>query len=569
MSVFITFLVKAIVIKAASSEFLYKTESSRNMLLTNLAKFYDKSGPITFQISSNGLGLPTPVLIKISSYLDPNSLNSFSKCSKEASTIEIDTINARLWEFSPYFHFAEDWFNEVMHKLINENFPYNVKLEDDETPDYLSLMTLKYVLNEYSLKNIPKYVYLAILSFFHEIVFEPNSHVPTNEDEWKYFFGQTIQQYNLPLTSEYYYNYLRNIQPSQLPTNTEDLITIFEFLSQKPNIDEQISFFSNENYANLYSPSKILVSNSEMSPEEELDFINELSLYGPMSSKILDCFEKPQVLEAFFEQNLFNTESNTWLIPDLYRLFGFGASDSRLAYILTRNHANRFSLDEFLSLGGPNEIIKYFEEVLRARMPFLIKFDIIASIIRSNVLNLSKYSPSLREMLDRCFKVKSSPIYELILMESPSHVHFSNLYRFIMNPDYLQEYEYERIMLALRTQFSRENPIALLYFLGPSIYKYGHYILNNYNMNVRYLIDFNPTTHLFHSFPSIQLEEMAGQVVSFKQILKFLYMFSLIDEAFESNLKDNLFINNSPIYSLSRFLDDSILEEVSLTDSIK
>lgn len=341
---------------------------AQKMLLDNITKFYQRT-------------LPVRILEVVPTHNDE----------------ELEQIKDELWNFSPYLLFEEDWFNRAVHEIAFNVFPRGQVLDNPTTPDYTSLMALKLLIEDPHKSG--HFIHQAVLCFLFELVFGPDAHVPENEKyHWRFFFGDKIQSYELPMTRDFYYKYLT--EGTEI-TDADSWINLFEFLSRNPSVEEHriynlLNFYNKRPlYANRYCPVQIILYEMRVSsslneaiydPVIIFNYLDQVLAVGPnapvsLFKRIPNNSVDKAILWAQTKSRRF--KKSFWAFPILHELFGWPDSDAGLTYILTRNYLNHFDIEEFKAIVGDcsDDRLKTFIEALTAcNLKDILKFDIFIKI---------------------------------------------------------------------------------------------------------------------------------------------------------------------------------------------
>lgn len=356
-----------------------ETQSERitEMLLSNLAKFHKNiSICYEFESSDNKSNL--------------ESSNERAEVEIQDDLLHNDCIKRKLSEFSPYFVFEDDWFNHVIFNILQTNFLFHAGIESPDIADRLILMALKFSTCA-EIFDLPRDIYNLILTYLFEIVFGKGTHVPNNiEAEWAFFFGSKIQSHDLPLSKDFYYNYLREtVKKERTEEETQDLINLFDFLSSKPTDLAHLKYYASripkESSQNA-SVFKLLLSIKMKYP-----FINCNidQYYDDLFRMILQV--GPNCAPIFGKVPIFadsvalkwRDSCSGWFERETYELLGYEHANPIMAYALSRNYDNPFEIEHYKRLienRSETEIKNYSYRITISSLPLIIKTDMMQKI---------------------------------------------------------------------------------------------------------------------------------------------------------------------------------------------
>lgn len=357
----------------------------------NLMEYYSGVELIPYQMDSSefkGFPLPFDLIMRIFEYLGTEDLKLFSEVNRRALQFKTDFISLNLFSFNPRFLFKDQKFNFLACNYMSEHFPRLTSTKSPEIYDLVVLNTFKFL---QTIQTIPKdgfeHVQLAIISFIHEIVFGPDSYVPTSLSEWPPYFCLLLQKYNLPRTMEVYFNYLQSQRRS-----AAKIIEIFTFLSRRPSIKAQKEFRINnaEALANMNPIYQMIFDLN--SPDEMIDTVDKvrdlfykLTTAGQSCLNYLDRIKMTEEIKSWIQENS-GILSKNWFIAELYKTYRIGPNDPHLNYIWTRDQRNPFIIEEFLNIDHPLDIKLIINEVMRVKMPHLIKLFIVSELYQAGLL---------------------------------------------------------------------------------------------------------------------------------------------------------------------------------------
>ena len=223
-----------------------QSERIRQQLSDNLSNFHNNITPEPLRINYERLlGFPVPLdlTFKIAEFFDKETFDSFSLCEKRFLKFKRDFYALKLYKFDPNCVFPDHWLNELFSNFISGDSNQDTSTSDKEIHDRITLITIKYISNFYNARSsLSKHIEFAFISFIHEIVFGPDSYIPSSLAEWTAYFCFKLQSHDLPLTKNYYFNSLREriqILPPNVASYLEHSILIYSFWAQKPSIESQ------------------------------------------------------------------------------------------------------------------------------------------------------------------------------------------------------------------------------------------------------------------------------------------------------------------------------------------
>lgn len=555
---------------ASKARFLRRAEKSREMLLDNLKGHFLINEPrvvveeIVTGMDSNEvfereanyfLSLPIELLCLIFDHLDPESLlDNFKILCKQANRLAKQVIKHILKRFGNCFAFDEDWFNEDIYRIISKNFPSNISIKSSEVYDYLELMTLKWILREEECSansNLPRHIYFCVISFFHEIFYGLESYLPTTENEWIASFGIKIQKYEFPRTKKYFFNMKL----------CDSVRMALEFLSQKPSIQEQREFYDRNIEVLRFFEKDFLVFQQNwvsgpLSDAEAEKFLGssfrvigypEAIIKNIKASKEMFVARSPSI--RFFPHNPY--------IRGLFRNSNFEIENS-YNYIFSRDLQHPFIFDEILQFPDFKAQWLFYDMMMRLKMPLIIKIDIMAKLIKSGLLKLHSHDVISRLLFETA-PFRRLPFFELLMLESPVFINFASDYRFYFNTIERRHFymKSSRRALIFKTQIARDNPLALIFYIGPHAEEFKALIASKFNLNVKYRFDCE-----IPPFPDAWADEtfnnrFQGREVTFKRIIaemdneSYRNIFGL--DTLEPEPEDD---TEYPLFSLQAYFND-------------
>lgn len=543
------------------SDLIRRSESAREMLGDHLKRFYSADEIVSQKVNINEecseTILPTHLWTEMCGFLDYSTLRNFGYTCKQAEMAKKHAITLRLKSFNPGYLFEEPWFNEVVYSILNEHFPYNIQFNSEEIHDRIELMVLKYILDDYTHLKVPRYIYLAVVSFIHGTVYGLEAHVPESEEEWIYDFGVKLQGFNLKLSREYFFDHQNNYYGEFL---TNKLLEALEFLSTRPDLLAQKQFSARHYFGPALKQvfkANELAAKANLTEEQALKLLTELATADCYSEKLLDRIEVTERVHRLAKRAYSRHNEKAWFMRALFRKSGDPVTDAT-SYLWSRDLTNPFDLNEARSFED-FDAREIMTKVLRNKLPFLVQLDIMTKLVRSGVLNAETSQIGPESVF---FKLLYShlPFYELLLLESPKLVNLIDPEGDDDDCSPLEIHEKSRFGLLFETQFTENNPLALIFVLGNNLKNYKDRIIGRFNLNVKYCFDGDFSGFACGIFTKHLLKSLNGQTLTFKQIVKKLES-NLVYAAF--GLNKNLLKKESsentedyPVYSLKQYFQD-------------
>lgn len=513
----------------SASSYINKEERARlsvrgrELLMNNLIRFHACLDPVQLISASNdyvpqGNQLPQDLLVYLGNEILCSSEinNMFSTCHY-ANQTRIQMINDRLVQFNEHYLFEEQWMNNLMYVIIKEHFPGNINLNNENIHDHIELMTLKYIerCHKQIPESIPRPLYHAILTFFHETVYGPRQMVPSDLSSWLGFMCSKITGFKFPLTINF------------LTLNFEQSIhaRYFEFMLEPRTRAEKEQFLLH-NISSYMGPEDvssyfIFDWNFEgtLSEEHAKKFLEKLTESQIYSEHLLNRIELTPIIDEFLMRPSIEYASSFEMYRQyLQRKSGISFSEQISdceTYIRTRDLNNPLNLAELQSFKD-FEPWKAFHLTATKELPHLTKMDMLSKLIRSGLVPLCFVeelswlsSWSVLEM----FAVDSLPFFELVLIEYPYLINLIDLY----SSSYSTISE-RRKDLILETQYARNNPLASLSFI-----RINNAFPGEYNLNVKYIIDCDPEDLDDTIFQGLKIIlGNSNRTLTFRRILKLL-----------------------------------------------
>lgn len=528
------------------------TEQVNDMIRDSLERYY--SGVVPQIDYTAPTPVPFEVMVNIINFTGIETLNDYGMLSRSMLAERNNFIRYKMSLFSPHTVFEADWFNFLLHQIVFEAFPLEACLRDPQAPDYLALLTLKFVIKEHKAgKDIPEYVYLSILAYLYEIVYGPGSQVPTDFLQFTYFYAEKVQQLLLPHTKARLYAYI-----SEIIFVNNDIIKHLDFLETRPDYQEMVQYYdSRSDNINISSIALRVIFQVSRIREpitnsyQANSILKELNLIGPVASTRV--FQYLPISDG-------NLAKNWQHMPNWFNHLLTGNPKELAKYLLSIDHSNPFDLSVFLELANQENvpIQKAFADIVHMRLPFHRKIDILTKLLKSGVVELNKYNVHLSRLINPMANSEKSPIFELIFRESSTIINIKNYFEhysksfFRMSPK-----DYEMI---IDTQLQPENPISLLFLFNMNFFNLCDYITakHKFNLNVRYHFEGDISNYIFGFLYKEQFKRFAGRTLTMRQILQNVgnlnEFFDLENEPFDEN------VEAYPVYSVRKALMEGKME---------
>lgn len=559
------FLIKACFVAANS------TQKVNQMLLDNLFRYY--AGFSHEDLEYQPGGIPMEIINSTFAFTGMEGLQASQLVSKSFASRSNEFIRFRLRYFSPHLVFEADWFNLLVLQIIFDTFPLDARLKDPETPDYLALLTLKYILNENGTgKRAPKYVYLAILSYLHEIVFGSETRVPIKIEHFHYFYAETVQNYPLPRTKARFFALINDngIYNGELKANMN---TIFEFLESRPSRDEKTRFYYTHRVLvdNCGSVFKFIFKEAAfpkqiVSVEQIRSMLVDMSMIdSTVSTRVFNYIRKTENLSRKLK-SIENNRFFKWIFHELE--FPHNPVREYIRYAKSIDHNNPFHLSTLLELLGNYSIHQCFYDIAEARIPYHYKLDILTKILQSGLLKLNDYNGTMAFFIAYHTHDSTLGFFELLCRESPTLINLKNYYSGGRN--LIERFNERDFATLIETQTSFTNPLPSIFFYNSC--SKTHPSLKSkfvYNLSVLYRFedDFSAYTHNF-SFQRT-LKNFAGRTLPFRQILNEINHTEMRDDLLENEPVQLVFAHQEddedvyiPTFSAEKYFEEGTLKEV-------
>lgn len=461
ISYFSLVLCICISVSGASVEKLHLKQLSvkaREMLLENIDKLQNGTWIEIPYFRDDGFN----ILGQSSKFLSSNDFSSLLSTNKENNLILTQLFKFIVYQFSPYFVFEDDWFNYIVFTIMEDNFPDHLTLKSPETPDYTILMIFKYATSYYKKLKLPRYLHLAIISFFFEAVFGIGTPLPIdNPAQMIHFLGEKLLECDLPNTHEFFTDVLRiNRFIHTVNTNSEkntSAIDLLDFLSTKPNIeDHQIYYSANQSRRSYSSVDSLLFKQRILQiPDDEIDSFLELIVdISPCTKTFLNLINYNAVIED-------RASHFPWIGPVLIKNIKLFSS-----------HSNFLLSDQNID---DSMLASYNDWVISA----YYKLDVISKLLNEYRKKLSR--PPIRyyefETLEVC-------IIEDIIPLNAS-IAFNNIYnRTVRYP--LPELEFHRYLFGIEHFIPKQNPLFSLLAMGEFVIYFKEQLAGKFNLDVKY-----------------------------------------------------------------------------------
>jgi len=420
-------------------------------------------------------------------------------------------------------------------------------------------MTLKYILEGYKFTRVPRYIFLAVLSFIHETVYGFGTCVPETEDEWIFYFSIRMQKYDMLLSLEYLLSILSERSQTRSVLNT---IKMISFLADKPDISTLQKFMASEN-GNIRKNFGLgfdLVFKTLLINFDE-------SVVNGLGKMIQDIeFSKFFAKELIVKLHVRNSErlltlansprfKGSWVAHFIRQISRSNPPTDGISYILSRSYLRPFSIEELLQF--PSFDSKELAcDVLKLKMPFLLQFDILSKMLRSGILEMHLAPQSVNSNFFHNSVISKLPIYELIFDEAPpGPFNFFDQIGYAKNSANLDNFSDSQLK---RTLERFDDPLGVVFFLGTLIEKFNSDLGSSFDLNVKYHFDGDFSGFALGIFSKELLMRLQGQILSFREILLLHLKNQTLIQAFQPlGIDDPKEYSSFPIISLSNFFNRS------------
>lgn len=509
-----------------------RLKSARGMLMNNLqASMTESKGlPVSFvETDGNIKNLPIDYLVHLCKYLDLKSIIELVLASKYSQNVKKYVIKMILSGINGHFVFKEDWFNEIFYSVIESRIPTSI---DVNIHDFVMLLIIDHIKNcKHNTLILPRSINLAIISFINNIVNGPSAVVPLTLNDWIYSLGEIVQNHSLPLSLKYFEDY-ENVNCFN---NSRRYYPIIEFIAlhcRKPedfalyplpgDIHDFNNFASKEHLGDTFDIlfKAALLSKSEFNVFKSIQILWDLYYMDGYPLEFLDKIVRNKD-EAKSLAQIFKWRDNAWFCRDFFRITDGEVTDD-LSYMWSCDFSKPFSIEEAQQY--PDfDVDRLLFELCRARMPFLLQYDILSKFFEANLVSFEAFNNIYKLEWSAVDLFLTNPTYNLSFL-----INTFNRERITITKDRF-EFILERI--------SEDNHLALLLFQKHENYLTEYKALmsrKNFILNVEYTLDIY-VTDLFKFtslHPIMWLRNWLYTNVSNKLSLTFKEILAGIDDPY-------------------------------------
>jgi hypothetical protein len=552
---------------------------SRKVRHAIMTRSEQESATITSRSTSSALYDQVPVYVQfeIWSFLDIKALFNMKNTCKSIENEVNEYFKLTINRICPKCGLQESFINGLLHFIIKENIPSKVTANNPDLYDYLALIMIKFIADDYVPKEIPRLLYHHMLQFLFEIIFESDESIPVYEESWRNWLVFKLQGYFLPRTLDYYIRMRKDIYDTRQNWDFEQWKTILEFLATKPHKSAQIRFLEENHF---YSHVNIISL-----PQEFTCFFLD-SLHGELISdenvpliflKLLNfnCLSRGltsrlnsddyNFISKKFEFFKYRRDLNfkRFVLENYKQRYGHGQA---WKYIWTRDDKrNPFNPSELIKIEF--DALKILYDIINTPSPKLVHLEIFSYLIRNIVFQEIK--PLEDNLVEILSKSTNNLYWDILLNESEIPV---NLFYYLDNGKKVHVYScrfiypyntYEQNIKTFVSCLIKEHPLPLLFVHVTVLEKAKHLIINRFNMKQRYIFDGTFEDFMFVNVGEEIREQIQGQTMRFIDILRLINnqrlsnVFGLLPDSFYEEI-----IENSPIFSVGKFLNLAVFEDI-------
>lgn len=520
---------------------------------------------------------PFEINNELCSYLDFKSLLNLKNTCKRVQNEVNKCFKLTINQICPECVLQDSFVNGLLHLILKENIPPSISVNDPEIYDYLALMIIKFISDDYFPKDIPRLVYHHILQYLFEIIYESDESIPVYEDTWRNWLVFKLQKYSLPRTLDYFIEIKRASYDRRLNWNFDQWKELLEFVATRPHAAAQRRFLKENN---LYSHISVVTLPQEFScfffdtlhngivSDESVPLIFSSLLCCNHMSKSL--FERLNSADSDEKDILFkNLEIFTHnrdlkfkqFIVEKYKQ----KCDPVWYYIWSRDEANNpFDPDELLKFDF--NAFELLNDILITKSPKLVHIEIFSFLVRT--LEFEEIGPYDDNLVQYLSEYTNDLYWDILLNESKTTVNLfyssgSGIKFHFYNNEFRSPYStYERNIRIFVKSLSKEHPLPLLFAHVTVLEKAKDLILDKFNLNQKYFFDESFKEFSFANINEELKEQFEGQVLRFIDILRLINN-ERLNEIFISSFDQEISETETlPIYSVSKFLNFAIFEEI-------